>query len=79
MTTVIDTTVVVSIMNMNSFTQLTLLVTVNQLEDPSVKSIFPLEKRYPPSTIFHRQCCTLPETNVAPENGWLEDDRFLLG
>ena len=22
---------------------------------------------------------TLPETNIAPENGWLEDDRFLLG
>ena len=22
---------------------------------------------------------TLPETNVAPENGWLEDDPFLLG
>ena len=20
-----------------------------------------------------------PETNIAPENGWLEDDRFLLG
>ena len=24
--------------------------------------------------------CTLPETNMfAPENGWLEDDPFLLG
>ena len=22
---------------------------------------------------------TLPETNIAPENGWLEYDRFLLG
>ncbi len=22
---------------------------------------------------------TLPETNISPENGWLEDDRFLLG
>ena len=22
---------------------------------------------------------TLPETNLAPENGWLEDDPFLLG
>ena len=22
---------------------------------------------------------TLPETNMAPENGWLEYDRFLLG
>ena len=22
---------------------------------------------------------TLPETNIAPENGWLEDDPFLLG
>ena len=22
---------------------------------------------------------TLPETNVAPENGWLEYDRFLFG
>ena len=22
---------------------------------------------------------TLPETNIAPENWWLEDDRFLLG
>ena len=22
---------------------------------------------------------TLPETNMAPENGWLEDDPFLLG
>ncbi len=21
----------------------------------------------------------LPETNIAPENGWLEDDPFLLG
>ena len=21
---------------------------------------------------------TLPETNIAPENGWLEDDPFLL-
>jgi len=21
----------------------------------------------------------IPETNIAPENGWLEDDRFLLG
>ena len=21
---------------------------------------------------------TLPETNIAPENGWLEDDRFLM-
>ena len=24
-------------------------------------------------------CITLPETNIAPENGWLEDDRFLSG
>ena len=22
---------------------------------------------------------TLPETNIAPGNGWLEDDPFLLG
>ena len=22
---------------------------------------------------------TLPEANIAPENGWLEDDCFLLG
>ena len=22
---------------------------------------------------------TLPETNISPENGWLEDDPFLLG
>ena len=22
---------------------------------------------------------TLPETNIVPENGWLEYDRFLLG
>ena len=22
---------------------------------------------------------TIPEANLAPENGWLEDDRFLLG
>ena len=49
---VIDTTVVVYVMNMNSFTQLALLVTVNQLEDLSVKSIFPLEKSYPPHTIY---------------------------
>ena len=26
-------------------------------------------------TCYH----TLPETNMSPENGWLEDDRFLLG
>ncbi len=24
-------------------------------------------------------CFTLPETNIAPENGWLEYDCFLLG
>ena len=23
--------------------------------------------------------CTFPETNIAPENGWLEDNPFLLG
>ena len=23
--------------------------------------------------------CTLPETNIAPENGWLEYDCFFLG
>ena len=23
--------------------------------------------------------CTLPKTNMAPKNGWLEYDRFLLG
>ena len=25
------------------------------------------------------QVITLPETNIAPENGWLEYDRFLWG
>ncbi len=25
------------------------------------------------------QRATLPETNIAPENGWLEDNPFLLG
>ncbi len=28
---------------------------------------------------FSAICLTLPETNIAPENGWLEDDPFLLG
>ena len=28
---------------------------------------------------FSFRGCTLPETNMAPENGWLEYDRFLLG
>ena len=23
--------------------------------------------------------CTLPESNISPENRWLEDDPFLLG
>ena len=31
----------------------------------------------PPTFIFGGG--TLPETNIAPENGWLEDDPFLLG
>jgi len=26
-----------------------------------------------------KNAITLPETNIVPENGWLEDDRFLLG
>ena len=26
-----------------------------------------------------KQTCTLPETKIAPENGWLEDKPFLLG
>ena len=25
------------------------------------------------------EICTLPETNIVTENGWLEDDCFLLG
>ena len=28
---------------------------------------------------FFRGSLTLPETTVAPENGWFEYDRFLLG
>ena len=33
-----------------------------------------------PSGIFIlKPTHTLPETNIAPENGWLEYDRFLLG
>ena len=28
---------------------------------------------------FFTRIVTLPETNIAPENGWLEYDRFLLG
>ena len=28
---------------------------------------------------FFRGSITFPETNVAPENGWFEYDRFLLG
>ena len=28
---------------------------------------------------FNKKTHTLPKTNMAPENGWLEYDRFLLG
>ena len=35
---------------------------------------------YSPFPSFHMTTnITLTETNIAPENGWLEDDRFLLG
>ena len=35
-------------------------------------------KIYPQTKTFFK-IVTLPETNIAPENGWLEYDRFLLG
>ena len=35
---------------------------------------------YSPFPSFHMTTnITLTETNIAPENGWLEDDRFLFG
>ena len=40
-------------------------------ESPPKKVDSDLMRSIPPST--------LPETNIAPENGWLEYDRFLLG
>ena len=52
-----DTTAIVSVMNMNSFTQLTLFVTVNQVENPSVKSIFSTGKNYPCNAICLLLCC----------------------
>ena len=33
----------------------------------------------PPQQTFIFGGGTLPETKIAPENGWLEDDPFLLG
>ena len=42
---------------------------VNVHESPRAKV---LRHHYPPKK-------TLPENNIAPENGWLEDDRFQAG
>ena len=56
----------------------------------SLKLMGPLEDELQPSpnggiwphdsiTMIVKNKTTLPETNLAPENGWLEDDPFLLG
>ena len=35
--------------------------------------------RNPTPKLWLSQKSTLPETNIAPENGWLEDYTFILG